>query len=247
MAIMKEGDWTCLSCNNHNYASRTVCNRCQGPKPPPPGENVRSGDWICPMCSNHNYARRQACNKCQTPKPGTMMQLAALAMYPGTMGTMGAMGVMGAMGPMSAMGNLGGNFRPGDWVCQKCANHNYSSREQCNKCSSPKMVSHAAYGAFKGAAGYAGRLSPYPAALPNSTKFAGSMRAGDWLCPGCGNHNYASREMCNKCQRPKNMPANFRDGDWICPKCSNHNYASKQACNKCQEPKPELGRDTRLA
>merc|ERR1719345_587841 len=28
-------------------------------------------------------------------------------------------------------------------------------------------------------------------------------RPGDWTCPACQNHNYASRAACNKCQTPK--------------------------------------------
>jgi len=30
---MKPGDWRCPKCNNHNYASRDVCNRCDTRKP----------------------------------------------------------------------------------------------------------------------------------------------------------------------------------------------------------------------
>ena len=29
---MKEGDWTCEKCSNHNFAWRDVCNRCEAPK-----------------------------------------------------------------------------------------------------------------------------------------------------------------------------------------------------------------------
>lgn len=32
------------------------------------------------------------------------------------------------------------------------------------------------------------------------------VRPGDWSCPSCHNHNYASRAACNRCQLPK--PAN---------------------------------------
>jgi len=74
-----------------------------------------------------------------------------------------------------------------------------------------------------------------------NTSYSGNTRIGDWLCPRCNNHNYASREACNRCKRPKYLPPNFREGDWMCPNtnCKNHNYASKAACNKCQEPKPD--------
>ena len=30
---MKPGDWNCPKCKNHNYAKRTVCNRCDTRKP----------------------------------------------------------------------------------------------------------------------------------------------------------------------------------------------------------------------
>ncbi len=30
---MKQGDWTCSKCQNHNFAWRDNCNRCEAPKP----------------------------------------------------------------------------------------------------------------------------------------------------------------------------------------------------------------------
>ena len=30
----------------------------------------------------------------------------------------------------------------------------------------------------------------------------GEMREGDWICYNCGNHNYASRQECNRCGAP---------------------------------------------
>jgi hypothetical protein len=33
------------------------------------------------------------------------------------------------------------------------------------------------------------------------------MRPGDWMCPACNNHNFASKTSCNKCGLPK--PANL--------------------------------------
>jgi len=267
-AQVREGDWTCTACQNHNFASRAVCNRCQGPKdgfsaePAPRGPSgARDGDWMCPSCNNHNFAQRMACNRCQGPKPG---------MGGCPMG--GGYGGKGMIMPMQQMQPMGGgygggapggkgNFRPGDWSCTQCSNHNYSSREACNKCQAPKPMGGGApmgdgWGGCKGGCGaYGGGKGGYGASPQQGFKGAGparfspygvpamapmnpNMRPGDWMCPGCSNHNYASRENCNKCQRSKNLPPNFREGDWMCPACTNHNYASKPACNKCQEPKP---------
>jgi len=266
--VWEEGDWTCNACSNLNFASRQVCNRCQGPKPPPAELGAREGDWMCPACNNHNYSKRMACNKCQGPRPGGGMG-AMMGGFGGGKGKFAMPTQMQQMAPMGGAPAPNGNFRQGDWVCTQCSNHNYSSREACNKCQGPKPLGgggcsgyggggcggcggygcggyggfgcKGGYGAsssqgFKGA-GMGGRFSPY--AVPAMTNIGANMRPGDWACPGCSNHNYASRENCNKCQRAKNMPPNFREGDWMCASCSNHNYANKTACNKCKEQKPQ--------
>merc|ERR1719285_278533 len=109
---------------------------------------------MCPSCGNHNYANRQACNRCGAAKPGA---------WPGMMGM--AMKFMGQMG-----GGGTPNFRPGDWVCAACGNHNYSSREVCNKCGGPKTEGVAAaagapYGTLlgggKGGGPAQARFAPY--------------------------------------------------------------------------------------
>merc|ERR1719440_975995 len=67
-----------------------------------------------------------------------------------------------------------------------------------------------------------------------------SMKAGDWLCPACGNHNYASRVNCNRNKCGALRPG-FKAGDWVCrdKECLNHNFANREVCNKCQKPKME--------
>jgi hypothetical protein len=210
----KPGDWTCPSCQNYNYASRSNCNRCHIPKPADEGApgtggsqeqstaassgrgggkfNPRPDDWPCPACKNNNYASRSICNRCQFPKPldfKNPLELGGLPNYmPNPMmgyGQMGGMGMMGGMAmprfpglgpptgpPVPAHGT---GMRPGDWVCRACNNHNYSSREVCNKCKIGKDV----YVAKSG------------------------MKEGDWICPGCSNHNFKDKVNCNKCRLPK--------------------------------------------
>ena len=67
-------------------------------------------------------------------------------------------------------------------------------------------------------------------------------KLGDWECPSCGQHNYASRSMCTNtrcssrqedgelwCKSCKSWRRIcFKPGDWAC-RCGNHNYSSKQA------------------
>ncbi|CAE7637875.1 RANBP2 [Symbiodinium sp. CCMP2592] len=90
------------------------------------------------------------------------------------------------------------------------------------------------------------------AAQPRAMAPMSGMRAGDWICPACSNHNYADKVMCNRCRIPKpggwsaspvaNKPAReMRPGDWICPSCANHNFADKLFCNRCNLPKEKAG------
>ena len=86
----------------------------------------------------------------------------------------------------------------------------------------------------------------------NKTDRNTNLKPGDWMCPKCNNHNYASKKVCNRSncneRKPRNNERrnersnehNMKPGDWICPKCKNHNYASKNFCNRsnCDVRKP---------
>jgi hypothetical protein len=92
----------------------------------------------------------------------------------------------------------------------------------------------------------------------------GGLKPGDWMCPGCNFHNFASRVQCFKCYAPVPMdapmgfnggfqngfggyngyngfggapPPNIRPGDWSCPACQMNNFASRTECFKCNTPK----------
>lgn len=154
-------------------------------------------------------------------------------------------------------------FRAGDWVCPACSNHNYANKVACNRCGAAKVGAQVApgqgYGRAPGKAP-AARPSPYGGGAAAPAK-PGAMRPGDWCCPQCFNHNYASRTQCGKCHAPK-MPHMHgamgammgggagamggmqggagaqREGDWKCYGCGNLNYASRtEACNRCALPK----------
>ncbi|KAI8381504.1 uncharacterized protein BYT42DRAFT_494108 [Radiomyces spectabilis] len=91
-------------------------------------------------------------------------------------------------------------------------------------------------------------LAPFPTQAKTR-----QLRPGDWNCPNCDFHNFASRRNCFKCNAENPNPAaaptphhssfhhpNYVAGDWNCPNsaCGFHNYASRVQCLKCGAPRP---------
>ena len=148
----------------------------------------------------------------------------------------------------ASAGGSGGVRRPGDWTCTECGAHNFASRSVCFKCKTPKA------GGPGGGGGFSGDVSK--SSEPAGGPTAGNFRPGDWICTGCGAHNFASRSSCFKCKRRKSggeassaatqsssggsAPENFRSGDWMCTNCGAHNFASRAACYKCAQIKPHM-------
>jgi len=79
-------------------------------------------------------------------------------------------------------------------------------------------------------------LLPSPAVHPVMN--SGQQRHGEWDCPECNGHNYATQLACFKCGKKKPVQATSkRPGDWYCSVCSAHNYASRDLCFKCNGKK----------
>nr|CAG4635090.1 EOG090X0ECZ [Alona affinis] len=90
-----------------------------------------------------------------------------------------------------------------------------------------------------------------------ATKFRPSD--GDWTCPdaACANVNFARRDLCNRCGKPKEdekakvkkmgieigkdaaekSKGLFSADDWMCTKCGNVNWARRSTCNVCNAPR----------
>eukprot|EP00752_Nemacystus_decipiens_P017892 g16041.t1 len=174
-------------------------------------------------------------------------------------------------------GGGGYNRRPGDWECPNCGNNCFASRVECNRCQTPKpMGAGGGYerggGGYGGGGGYQGGGGGYGGGGYGGGGGGGyNRRPGDWDCPNCGNHCFASRVECNRCQTPKPEGAgggfagggyqgggggyhggggygggggggyNKRPGDWECPGCGYNCFASRMECNRCHTPKPAGG------
>jgi hypothetical protein len=171
---------------------------------------------------------------------GMGQQNALLAQMGGLQSLMGAYGMMGMGLPGVSLPQAPANFRPGDWMC-KCGNHNYSNKSMCVKCQSSKDQGDLSNLGVLAGLGMGGMGNPgVPQHAPNG------FRPGDWLCK-CGNHNYAKRDTCGRCDGNKmdsdaththSRPQNFQVGDWMCV-CGAHNYRSKAACHKCNVTKEQ--------
>ena len=73
--------WICHHCNNFNFETRNICNRCKTIKTPKTTEEIneekkidkimkkkmreKKVDWFCPNCYNINYGFRKFCNRCK--------------------------------------------------------------------------------------------------------------------------------------------------------------------------------------
>merc|ERR1740129_2618258 len=135
----RPGDWTCPSCNNHNYANRIACNRCKMPKMESvagalggmggPGEKPsarggggasRLGDWNCKVCGRPSPEGHENCDACEVPK----------GVYVSKTG-----------------------FHDGDWICGDCGNHNYADKTTCNRCKGPRANALSLVGQGDGSGG----------------------------------------------------------------------------------------------
>eukprot|EP00930_Biecheleria_cincta_P072217 TRINITY_DN59650_c0_g1_i1.p1 TRINITY_DN59650_c0_g1~~TRINITY_DN59650_c0_g1_i1.p1 ORF type:complete len:439 (-),score=63.82 TRINITY_DN59650_c0_g1_i1:147-1436(-) len=140
--------------------------------------------------------------------------------------------------PQQAFGSAPVAGDNGNWQCSVCQNVNFPMREACNRCHTSKE--QATYDAAptweQGGAQGKGGAGRAPVAGEN----------GNWACASCGNVNFPTREVCNRCQTPKvvesprgSAPVAGENGNWACPSCQNVNFPARLACNRCQMPRPE--------
>ncbi|KAK3247791.1 hypothetical protein CYMTET_42724 [Cymbomonas tetramitiformis] len=194
---MRAGDWLCPGCNDLQFARNIKCRRCGESRPTDAGDlpathNVREGDWTCPGCSDHQFARNTNCRRCGHPRDTTAAAPQATATAGGNARESSNIG--GGVGRGGNGGGGGGGnsrMRPGDWVCGQCGDLQFARNARCRQCGSGKP----------GGAGAAAPGSPAPTG--NSSNYAPVMRDGDWMCGGCGDHQFARNTSCRRCGGPR--------------------------------------------
>lgn len=160
----RDGDWLC-SCGFHNYSSRSQCKKCNEPIPTSgmhsstANSNVSNlfrasgtkrlaseefpNDWHKKRLNAGDINRQFLIREPQHMYPD-------FEQLPGPSGGQ-AHGLYSKYygrnlpSQLSAMPTLLGKgakqWRDGDWMCQKCNNHNFASRSCCNRCKTAKESS----------------------------------------------------------------------------------------------------------
>lgn len=101
-----DGGWECSKCQNYNFKGRKNCHRCK---------KIKCDNDIEGKPEHMSMAPEKKAALKQANKNNRKMQRAK------------------KQAEAAAEGQVAD--RSGDWVCQRCANHNYSFRSLCNKCS----------------------------------------------------------------------------------------------------------------
>ena len=164
--------------------------------------NGRPGDWICPKCSKNNFARNTNCFRCKLPKDADPTKQVEADQQQND----------------ESWKNIP-NGRPGDWLCPKCSNHNFSRNANCFRCKTPKDAP-----------------KQVEAENDESWKNIPNGRPGDWLCPKCDIHNFSkNKDNCFKCKAPRNQEK--KNNEPIIPG-SYRDYLLRKERGEGQEPPP---------
>ncbi|CAJ0889720.1 12705_t:CDS:2 [Entrophospora sp. SA101] len=208
--------------------------------------HVRPGDWICSICQFHNFSSRRTCFKCNTINPNPLPVVQQVPHnftqgdwmcpnLPCSFHNYASRTQCLRCGTYKPSGN-GISFRPGDWICPNpnCIFQNFASRTQCMRCGTSN---HSGYDTY-------GNLTSSIIEQQQGGGLYGTTNVmGDWYCPSCNSHNFASRFQCIRCSLPKPPNAinniasivNMKPGDWLCGNdmCGYHNFAKRTQCAKC--------------
>jgi len=139
------------------------------------GAVLSPGDWLCPGCGDTQFSRNTSCRRCGIEKPNSDGFLRDTV--PASPVEVEQFLVLNPVEPHAAE-----KFRKMDPKAQRLV---------INK------------GGLEGArdptAAFIGRLS----AIDKIARGAVVLPPGDWLCPGCGDHQFSRNDSCRRCSTAK--------------------------------------------
>lgn len=193
----------------------------------------REGDWNCLECGDIQFARNESCRKCGAPNP---------YMFPPVM----AGGCTGVPKPQRNGRSSPSWSREGDWNCPSCGDIQFGRNESCRQCGTAKPLPVGAgvkplpVGAGVNLGGPGVNLGGKGVA--HGPVGSGAAREGDWLCPSCGDLQFARNDKCRRCSaaKPRGQaggPAWSREGDWNCQACGDIQFARNESCRQCGTPR----------
>jgi len=217
------GSWACPGCRNVNWPRRTVCNKCNLPKPAGmdaagmgvmgmPAMAAPMPAMAPPGTAVTNIQPAQVQLQIQAMQQRMQMQ----QMQGSQMAAGGYGGYGGGMGMQQNHQPHPGQHPPGSWTCGACANVNWPRRTSCNRCQArpdPAALAMMQQQTGAQAPGYSAQptaaYAAYGGGMPAGMPAGGGNPEGSWPCPNasCGNINWPKRSTCNRCQLPK--PAEY--------------------------------------
>jgi len=252
---VRPGDWRCPNCNDHQFASRTVCRKCGTAKP---GVEL-TGHPLHPQGFANPFGQ-------------PIQQFHHQPFVPLHVGGSGG----------GLMGNGAVNVRPGDWHCPVCSDLNFASRKVCRKCQAPSPLAikgvvggdkfgteQWGWGAQPKDTARAVEVRPGDWYCPGCEDLNFASRKVCRKC-GTGNPSFSGPKggggrggrgrggMGGQAggwpqQQQYEHKDHFRPGgiftypraslaysnfapatvDWYCPNCSHLNFASREVCRQC--------------
>ncbi|KAJ2547172.1 hypothetical protein GGH95_006681, partial [Coemansia sp. RSA 1836] len=139
VAGLKDGEWTCDTCELKNQAASSKCTVCDSPKPGPissaaapvaaPVPNLwaqsgfkvagpKDGEWTCDTCELKNSVDASKCTVCDSAKPGPITSAAAPVAAP--VPNLWAQSGFKVAGP-----------KDGEWTCDTCELKNQAASSKC--------------------------------------------------------------------------------------------------------------------
>jgi len=185
---MKQGDWTCAKCGDHQFARNTECRQC-GTSKGKSEIHKKPGDWQCSdaKCGYLNFAKNAACHKCQLPCPDHEASMAAWEA-----------GIASGLHIQKTLA--------GDWNCPSCNDHQFAKNAECRKCGTPNPDPEASAAAMAAAAVKKGSAKGggWNEGHRGSTagKAGGKGKDNDWYCSGCGDLQFGRNTHCRQCGMP---------------------------------------------